>query len=275
MEGTARFYLHVSRLMVAERMDGDGVDVAGLRAGDIMDFVARTCATRGLSSARQVVSALRSFLRFLVLEGITDLALDKAVLSVAGWNPSLPRAISAADVDRLLVSCDRRTTIGRRDYAVLILLSRLGLRGGEVVGLKLDHLDWRSGEITVHAKGGRRGRLPIPVDVGEAIVTYLRRRPASEDRRVFLRCQAPFRGFSGTGAIRGILARACGRAGMAYVSPHRLRHTPATEMLRAGATLAEIGQVLGHAGAITTAIYAKVDHNRLRALARPWPEAAA
>lgn len=275
VEGTARFYLHVSRLMVAERMDGDGVDVAGLRAGDITDFVARTCATRGLSSARQVVSALRSFLRFLVLEGITDLALDKAVLSVAGWNPSLPRAISAADVDRLLVSCDRRTTIGRRDYAVLILLSRLGLRGGEVVGLKLDDLDWRSGEIAVHGKGGHRGRLPIPVDVGEAIVGYLRRRPASDDRRVFLRCQAPFRGFSGTGAVRGILARACGRAGMAYVSPHRLRHTTATEMLRAGATLAEIGQVLGHAGAVTTAIYAKVDSDRLRELARPWPEVAA
>lgn len=275
VEGTARFYLHVARLLASERVGADGVDLAGLRAGDVTGFTARTCANRGLSSARQVVSALRTFLRFLVLEGVTDLALDQAVLSVAGWNPSLPRAISSADVARLLASCDRRSTIGRRDYAMLVLLSRLGLRGGEVVGLKLADIDWRSGEITVHLKGGRRSRLPMAVDVGEAIVAYLRRRPGSEDRRVFLRAQAPFRGFRGTGAIRGALARACLRAGMAYVSPHRLRHTTATEMLRAGASLAEIGQVLGHVGEVSTAIYAKVDYDRLRALARPWPEVAA
>ncbi|MDQ6724752.1 MAG: site-specific integrase, partial [Actinomycetota bacterium] len=275
VEGTARFYLHVARLLASERVRADGVDLAGLRAGEVTSFTARTCAERGLSSARQVVSALRTFLRFLVLEGVTDLALDQAVLSVAGWNPSLPRAISSADVARLLASCDRRSTIGRRDYAMLVLLSRLGLRGGEVVGLKLADIDWRSGEITVQIKGGRRSRLPMAVDVGEAIVAYLRRRPGSEDRRVFLRAQAPFRGFSGTGAIRGVLARACLRAGMAYVSPHRLRHTTATEMLRAGASLAEIGQVLGHVGAVSTAIYAKVDYDRLRALARPWPEVAA
>jgi len=275
VDGTARFYVHVARLLVSERVDADGVDLTGLRAGDVTSFATRTCATRGLSSARQVVSALRSFLRFLILEGVTDLALDQAVLSVAGWNPSLPRAISAADVTRLLASCDRRSRIGRRDYAMLILLSRLGLRGGEVVSLQLEDIDWRSGEITVHAKGGRRGRLPLPVDVGEALVAYLRCRPASEDRRVFLRGHAPFRGLSSTGAVRGVLARACQRAGMFYVSPHRLRHTTATEMLRAGAPLAEIGQVLGHAGAVTTAIYAKVDYDRLRALARPWPQVAA
>lgn len=275
VEGTARFYVHVGRLLASERVGAEGVDLAGLRACDVTSFTARTCATRGLSSARQVVSALRAFLRFLVLEGVTDLALDQAVLSVAGWNPSLPRAISSADVARLQAGCDRRSTIGRRDYAILVLLSRLGLRGGEVVGLKLRDIDWRSGEITLHAKGGHRVRLPMPVDVGEAIVSYLRRRPDSEERRVFLRVHAPFRGLSGTGAIRGVLDRACRRAGMTYVSPHRLRHTTATEMLRAGVSLAEIGQVLGHGGAVTTAMYAKVDYDRLRALARPWPEVAA
>lgn len=274
VEGTVRFYVHVARLLACEHVGPEGLDLASLRARDMIAFTGRTCATRGMSSARQVVSGLRSFLRFLILEGITDATLDQAVLSVAGWNPSLPRAIAAQEVVRLLATCDRRTLIGRRDYAVLVLLSRLGLRGGEVVGLELGDIDWRSGEITVHAKGGRQGRLPLPVDVGEAIVAYLRRRPASDDRRVFLRCHAPFRGFKGTGALRGLLAQACRRAGLAYVSPHRLRHTTATEMLRAGVALADIGQVLGHASAVTTAVYAKVDYERLRALARPWPEVA-
>lgn len=276
VDGTVRFYLHVARLFVSERLNRDGMELAGLRAGDVTGFTARTCATRGLSSARQVVSALRSFLRFLQLEGLTELALDGAVLSPAGWNPSLPRAISTADVTRLLAGCDRRTAIGRRDFAILKLLSRLGLRGGEIVVLGLDDIDWRAGEIEVHGKGRRHDRLPLPTDVGEALAAYLKRgRPSSDCRRVFLRHHAPFRGFAETGAIRGVLDRACARTGIAYVSPHRLRHTVATEMLRAGASLSDIGQILRHTGVATTAVYAKVDHERLRVLARAWPEVAA
>jgi site-specific recombinase XerD len=276
VDGTVRFYLHVARLFVSERLNRDGMELAGLRAGDVTGFTTRTCSTRGLSSARQVVSALRSFLRFLQLEGLTELALDGAVLSPAGWNPSLPRAISAADVTRLLAGCDRRTAIGRRDFAILKLLSRLGLRGGEIVVLGLDDIDWRAGEIEVHGKGRRHDRLPLPTDVGEALAAYLKRgRPSSDCRRVFLRHHAPFRGFAETGAIRGVLDRACARAGIAYVSPHRLRHTVATEMLRAGASLSDVGQILRHTGVATTAVYAKVDHERLRMLARAWPEVAA
>jgi integrase len=219
---------------------------------------------------------LRSFLRFLALEGVTAVALDHAVLSVAGWNPSLPRAVSSADVARLLASCDRRRAIGRRDYAILLLFTRLGVRGGEVVAMELDDIDWRVGEVTVRGKGRRVDRLPLPAEVGEALATYLQRgRPTSASRRLFLRSVAPFVGFADTGALRGVLQRACQRAGVGYVSPHRLRHTTATELLRAGAGLGEIGQILRHRSSVTTATYAKVDHDQLRLLARPWPGGAA
>jgi len=276
VDGTVRFYCHVASLFVSEQGGRSGLELAGLRANDVTGFITRTCATRGLSSSRQVVSALRSFLRFLQLEGLTELALDRAVLSPAGWNPSLPRAVSTADVTRLLDGCDRRTRIGRRDFAILKLLTRLGLRGGEVVILQLGDIDWRSGEIVVHGKGRSHHRLPLPNDLGEALAGYLLRgRPSSDCRRVFLRHHAPFCGFAETGAIRGVLERACERAGIAYVSPHRLRHTVATEMLRAGASLSDIRQILHHTAAVTTATYAKVDYERLRVLARTWPEVAA
>jgi integrase/recombinase XerD len=277
VEGTVRFYMHIARLLVEGRTGVGGLDVAGLSAHDVTAFTARICDGRGLSSCRQAVSALRSFLRYLRLEGVIDVALDDAVLSVAGWNPSLPRAISAQDVSRLLASCDRRRPIGRRDYAILLLLARLGLRGGEVVAMELGDIDWRAGEVLVRGKGRRHERLPLPAEVGEAVAAYLRRgRPHAPDcRRVFLRTAAPIGGFADTGALRGALARACARAGLAYLPPHRLRHTAATEMLRAGAGLAEIGQVLRHRSSVTTSAYAKVDHDQLRLVARPWPGSAA
>lgn len=257
-------------------MTGNGVvDLGGLRAHDVTAFTTRVCEGRGLSSCRQAVSALRSFLRYLRLAGVTDMALDDAVLSVAGWDPSLPRAIRSEDVARMVAACDRRRAIGRRDYAILLLLARLGLRGGEVVAMELGDIHWRGGELTVRGKGRRHDRLPLPAIVGEAVAAYLHRgRPHSDSRRVFLRAVAPFTGLAGTGALRGVLARACARAGLAYLRPHRLRHTAATEMLRAGATLSEIGQVLRHDSSVTTAGYAKVDHDRLRTIARPWPTSA-
>jgi integrase/recombinase XerD len=274
VEGTVRFYVHVARLFLTERVGADGLDLAGLRAGDVTGFVARECERRSLSSARQVVSALRSLLRFLRLENLTAVAMDQAVLSVAGWTNGLPRAIGAAEVAALLASCDRAMPGGLRDYAILMLLSRLGLRAGEVAGLELADVDWRAGEVVIHSKGRRQDRLPLPVDVGDALAAYLRHaRPPSASRRVFLRCYAPFVGLdaSHTGVIRGVVARACERAGLPYASPHHLRHTAATQMLRAGASLSEIGAVLHHRSTATTAIYAKVDYEALRALARPWP----
>ena len=272
VEGTVRFYVRIAGLFAVERLEVDGLDLGAVRAVDVTGFTARVCAGRGLSSSRQVVSALRALLRFLHLEGRTDLALERAVLSAAGSQPSLPRGIAAADVARLLKACDRRTAVGRRDYAILLLLARLGLRGGEVVALRLEDIDWRNGVIVVHGKGPSLLRLPLMEDVGEALAGYLRRgRPSSGERRVFLRCHAPHIGLAGTGALRSLIARACQRAGLPYASPHRLRHTLATDLLRGGATLSEIGLILGHRSSTATAVYAKVDDARLRTLARPWP----
>ena len=274
--GTARMYVRVASQLALECIAGGGDDWTGLRAGDVTDFVALTCSGKGVSWARQVVSALRCLLRYLQLEGLTDLALDQAVLSVAGVSPPPPQGISPAEVEALLASCNRQSAMGRRDYAILILLCRLGLRGGEVVGLTLDDIDWRTGSVVVVGKGGRRDRLPLLADVGEALADYLHHgRPPAEDRAIFLRCCAPIRGLKETGSIRSILAGACIRAGIDYVRPHRLRHTLATEMLRCGVPLRDIGQVLGHQSAAATAVYAKVDLEGLRVVARPWPEVVA
>lgn len=277
VEGTVRFYVQVARLFVSERLVADGLDLAHLTGAEVTGFAARACAQRGLSSARQTISALRSLLRFLRLEGVTESALDQAVLSVAGWSTSLPRAVEADQAARLLASCDQRSSIGRRDYAIMTMLVRLGLRGGEVVALELGDVDWRRGEIVVHGKRHQEERLPLPADVGEALAGYLQQgRQSTDSRRLFLRCCAPFSGLgTNTGAIRGVVARACERAGLPYASPHRLRHTAATEMLRAGAPLSEIAQVLRHRSATTTSMYAKVDHKRLSELARQWPGDAA
>jgi integrase/recombinase XerD len=275
VEGTVAFYQRVAHRFLTDRFGDGAVDIGVLSAEDVTGFVARRCRPLSISAARQSVSALRSFLRFARMEGLTSLALDQAVLSVAGWNPSLPKAIESSTVDRLLASCDRRRGIGRRDYAVLMVLARLGLRAGEVVALELDDIDWRAGQVLVRGKRRREDLLPLPADVGQALAGYLHRgRPASTDRRVFLRHFAPHIGLEGSGAIRGVLQRACRQAGISYVNPHRLRHTVATGMLRGGASLSEIGLVLRQSGAATTAMYAKVDLVRLAALAIDWPVVA-
>jgi integrase len=277
VEGTVRCYVRVARLFLSERAGPDGLNLGGLVAGDVVGFAAQECEHLGLSASRAVVSALRSLLRYLRGEGMTVLALDQAVLSVAGWSPQLPKTVPLGQVRRLVESCDRGTAIGCRDYAIVLLPARLGLRAGEVVALELSDIDWRGGEIVVHGKGNRRDRLPLPTDLGEALAAYLRRgRPASDSRRVFLRHYAPCRGFeAGSGVIRGVLARACEKANLPYVSPHRLRHSMASDMLRHGGSLAEIGEVLRHRGAAATAVYAKVDLVRLWAPAQPWPAGAA
>jgi site-specific recombinase XerD len=254
-----------------------GLDLADLTAGDITAFVAAHCPGQAHGSARLTVTALRSLLGFLHVEGILPRPLAASVPRVASWRlASLPRALTGAEVERLLASCDRRRATGRRDFAILTLLVRLGLRAGEVAGLSLDAIDWRAGELVVSGKGDRAERLPLPADVGEAIVGYLRHgRPASAlGRTVFVRVKAPHRALSSTGASQ-IVADAARRADLGVVHAHRLRHTAATDMLRAGGSLTEIGQVLRHRRTLTTAIYAKVDRRALRALARPWPGGAA
>jgi site-specific recombinase XerD len=264
-------YVPAARLFLEGRAYADGLGLGELSAADVSLFLASECPKRSVSGARDLVCGLRSFLRYLHLAGLTEAPLVWAVPSVADLRDrTLPRGLESAAVRKLLASCDRRTLVGRRDYAILLLLSRLGLRAGEVARLKLEDVDWRAGELVVAGKGGRYDMLPLPVDVGEAVVSYLRRRPRCECRALFLRITAPREGLNRS-TVGTIVREACTRAGLPRVGAHRLRHTAATEMLRAGASLAEIGLVLRHREQKTTAQYAKVDRKALRALARPWP----
>jgi integrase len=190
---------------------------------------------------------------------------------------SLPRALSSEEVQHLLAHCERHTAVGRRNWAILLLLARLGLRAGEVVGLAFEDLDWEAGELRIRAHGGNSDRLPIPQDAGAALADYLRHaRPACSSRRVFVRMRAPHRGFASSVAICCIVRRALERAGLnpAHKGAHLLRHSVATQMLRQGASLAEIGELLRHRSPQTTMIYAKVDLDLLRPLALPWPGGA-
>jgi integrase/recombinase XerD len=274
--GTIAGYLHVARLFCAARAGEDeGLHLGRLSAAEVTEFVLAECVSRSVGSAKFVVCGLRSLLRYLYVAGITEAALDAAVPTVAGWRlAGLPVPVGRAEVARLLASCDRRTTFGRRDYAVLVVLSRLGLRAGEVAALELADVDWRAGELVVRGKGRRQERLPLPADVGEVLAGWLQRgRPRCQCATVFTRVRAPHRPLTSSG-VSHIVAAACRRAGLPVVHAHRLRHTAATAMLRAGAALPEVGQVLRHASMLSTAIYAKVDRERLRGLALPWPGSA-
>jgi site-specific recombinase XerD len=254
----------------------DDLDLEHVTSGEVAAFVVVQCRKRP-RSAQRIATALRSLLTFLYVEGVIAGPLATAVPSVAGWTlTGLPQALDADQVVALLASCDQQTRTGRRDLAILTLLFRLGLRAGEVAALGLDDIDWRCGEITVRGKGNRHDRLPLPADVGEKIVACLRdgRPAAAQGRTVFLRAQAPYRALT-TGAVTTVVAGAGRRAGIGVVHAHRLRHSAATAMLRGGGSLNEIGQALRHARPLTTAIYAKVDTDALRALARPWPGEAA
>ena len=264
-------YGPAARLFFSGRESPDGSGLQRLSAAEVTSFLARECPKRSVSGARDLVCALRSLLRYLHLAGLIAAPLVWAVPSVADLRDrTLPRGLEPAAVGKLLASCDRRGLVGRRDFAILLLLARLGLRAGEVAAIALDDLDWRAGLLLVHGKGSREDVLPLPTDVGEAIVSYLRRRPRCRCRALFLRVTAPREGLNRC-TVAWVVRAACDRAGLPRVGAHRLRHTAATEMLRAGASLPEIGQVLRHREQKTTAIYAKVDRTALRALARPWP----
>jgi integrase/recombinase XerD len=272
VETTVREYERRARVFLSQRTSRSELPFEGLTAAEIKQFVLRECERRSVGSAKCLTKALRSLLRFAFVEGWTATDLTTAVPAVANWQASaLPRALDARRVALLVGSCDRSTATGRRDYAILHLLTRLGLRAGEVAGLELGDVSWRRGELLIRGKGRRQEQLPLPVDVGEAVCDYLRHgRPRAECRRLFLRARAPICGLT-VAAIECVVRLACVRAGLPAVGPHRLRHTAATEMLRNGASLLEIGQVLRHRSQATTAIYAKVDRSALRDLAQPWP----
>jgi integrase/recombinase XerD len=268
---TAGRYLEHVRCFLA--WCGPNGDLAGLAASDVTDAVLREAEAVSANTAKLFVAALRSFLRFCFIEGLTPNDLSMAALSVAHRRSSrLPQGIGPRAADALMRSCDRRRSTGRRDYAILLILLRLGLRASEVTGLRLDDIDWRAGEIMVHGKGRREDRLPLPNDVGEAIAAYLRRgRPTiTEHREVFLRAVPPIRPLQRTG-ISAIVQSACIRAGVPIVGVHRLRHTVACQMAEGGVPLPEIALVLRHHSISSTAEYARVDTEALRTVAQPWP----
>ena len=273
--GTATVYVTAIRPFIASFDSGERLELERVTAVEVNAFVLAEVRRRPGTSVRSVATALRSLLTFLHLQGLVPRSLTAAVPGVGAWRQAgLPQPLDPGELRRLLASCDRRTAVGRRDFAMLLLMGRLGLRCGEVAGLTLGDIDWRAGELTVYGKGRRDDRLPLPVDIGRALAAYLRRGrpPGALDRTVFVRTLAPHRRLTSSGVSRAV-HYAAERAGLGPLGAHRLRHTAATELLRAGATLPEVGQVLRHRRVFSTAIYAKVDDDALRRLARPWPEA--
>jgi site-specific recombinase XerD len=270
---TVERYIDRLRPFLDSRNSADALELGNLRPADIISFVVARCPRQNSSTAKLTVTALRSFLGFLHLEGITERSLVCAVPSVARRRlVGLPKGLEPDQVQRLLASCHANTPVGCRDLAILTLLVRLGLRRGEVAKLMLDDIDWRAGTIVVRGKGNCIECIPLPQDVGLRLVEYLEQaRPMNaQDRAVFVRCVAPHHHLTPT-RVSTIVADAARRADLGRVHAHRLRHTAATQLIRTGASLPEIGQLLRHVRTETTAIYAKVDRNGLRMIARPWP----
>jgi site-specific recombinase XerD len=269
-------HLPFVRLFLSEVCPGSTGDLRRIGQADITRYIERHARDQSAASGKAMCWALRSFLRYLHHKGLNPRPLAGCVPSIRRWKlASLPTYLSAAQVQTVLDGCDRVTALGRRDYAILMMLAKLGMRAGEVATLSLDDIDWRSGEMLIRAKGRQRARMPIPPDVGAAVVAYLRDgRPKSSCRRLFLRIPAPHVGFASGCAITMIAKAALDRAGIhgyARQGAHLFRHSLATELLRSGATLSQIGQLLRHESHDTTRIYAKVDVEALRTLSLPWP----
>lgn len=268
-------YVPFVRGFLTGRFGRGQVKLSQLCAADVVRFVQRQARRVHLKRAKLLTTALRSFLHYLRYRGEISHDLAEAVPTVPNWSmTSIPRAIPPDLVRQLLGSINRRTAMGRRDYAILLLLARLGLRASEVAGLELRDIDWNAGLVSIRRKGGRRSVLPLPAEVGTAIAAYLRRgRPQDNCRSIFLRCRAPIRGLINPVAITSVVRNNLARAGI--VAPtkgaHQFRHGLATDMLRHGASLMEIGEILGHRSPETTRIYTKVDMDALRPLALPWP----
>jgi site-specific recombinase XerD len=274
-EASLHNYLPVVRQLLEERFGAQAIMFEEIRQIDISRFVLRYTNKFSRARAKVMVTALRSFFSFLRLRGYISTDLASVVPTVANWRfAALPNCIPPEEVEHLLNSCDQSTSNGQRNYTILLLLARLGLRSGEVVNMTLDDINWEGGEIRVGGKSRRHDRLPLPKDVGEALARYLcQGRPRCSTRRVFVRMRAPVRGFMGRGAIYSMVQRAFERAGLhpSHKGPHTLRHSLATNMLRQGASLGEIGEVLRHRDLDTTQIYAKVDLEALSKIAQPWP----
>jgi len=273
--GTIANYAFFAKKFLAQRFRTGPVNLADLRAAEVMGSVQHLASSLNGKRANVLTSALRSFLRYARYQDFIQSDLAACVPCVASWSiASIPKGLSNGEVNRALASCDRKSVIGRRDYAILLLLARLGLRAGEVVSLMLEDIDWEAGHLTVRGKGNRIVQLPLPADVGKAVASYLKDgRPRSTHRSVFLRTRAPAVRLTNSNSLGLIVKKALTHAGINVrrKGAHQFRHALATEMLGHGASLAEIGEILRHCNPQTTAIYAKVDLASLRPLALPWP----
>jgi len=271
----SRYWPYIQRFLL-ERFGDNPMRLYELYPQDIDRFLLSHAHERTPRAAQLIVSAMRSFLRFLFRYGETERDLSAAVPTVAAWRLSeVPKYIKPEEVESLLESCDRTISVGRRNYSILLLIARLGLRAGEVVALELGDINWRASELTIRGKGQFCDRLPLPQNVGEALVIYLKNdRPKCSTRRVFLRTRAPYRGFRDSTTVSTIVRRTVEKSGLNTPSKgaHLLRHSLATGMLRKGASMAEIGELLRHRSPSSTEIYAKVDIEGLRSIVRIWPE---
>jgi integrase/recombinase XerD len=275
--GTVKHYLRCAQTFLVWLPGSLERSLPRLSAGQVVEFV-RDWTTRRRSRALDMVTlpALRSLLRFLHVAGHVPVALAGAVPAGRGQPRNLDRRRAACgeDVRAVLAGCDRDSAVGRRDYAILLMLARLAVRGGEVARLEFADVDWRAGELRVRGKGGRVDVLPLPADVGAAMADYLlQARPATVVRNVFVTVKAPFTGLAAS-SVTVLVAAACARVGVSRFGPHGLRHAAACDLLAAGASMEEIGQLLRHAQQRTTAIYARLDQARLAELAMPCPQGA-
>jgi integrase/recombinase XerD len=274
---TRHAYRREGRALLVGRFGQDAVDLAALRPDEIRDFLTARAKDLCPASANGVSNAVRALVRFLVLHGFRSAGAPSAVPRAAVWRLShVPRVLSDAEVGAFLAAFDRTTALGRRDYAIAVCLLVLALRAGEVAAITLDDIDWRAGTLAIRTGKTRRGtRLPVPAQVAVALADYLRRgRPKTTERAVFVHHRAP-RGAGGEASlIRIAVRRAYARAGLdpRLTGTHVLRHTAATRLLRTGASMKEIADVLRHRSLNTSAIYAKVDRTALQAVALAWPE---
>jgi len=277
---TVDSYKRTAHQFLVWRFGQGAVCLQALGPTDTIAFVRHESERLGAAALKSITNALRSFLRYGEYRGDISAGLAAGVPAVATWmtTPPIPRAIAAEHARRAIDGCDRNTAVGRRDRAVLLLLARLGLRACEIIRLTLDDVDWDHAQLRVHGKGGRESLMPIPSDVGEAIAAYLEHgRPTCEDRHLFLRSMAPVRGLmDGSDGVGSIVRYALERAQVdaPHRGSHQFRHALAVRMLRQGASLTEIGEVLRHRSPQSTTIYAKVDLSALRTLAVAWPGGA-
>jgi integrase/recombinase XerD len=269
---TIETYVWNARLFMSVACSDDPARVGRLTAGDVARFVTGVAEGRRASTVNSIVVSVRALLRYFYSAGLIATPLAQATPWLArGRMSSLPRMVVPGSAELLLASFDRNTLVGARDFAMVTVFARLGLRVGELVEMEVGDLDWRRGELMVRSKGGWRDSLPLPVDVGDALVAYLSVRGRDDGwRQVFLRVRPPWGPLTPT-AVRAVVRRACARVGLPDLCTHRLRHSVAVDLLREGATLPEIGQVLRHRELATTALYARVDHASLAAVAQPWP----